>query len=100
LMADDAMSWMCVGPYTGKGIMELTNAWSENRNGQYPVKIKVGDAPEQVFGPGDNQYDLARESLKHVGDDLLATALEYFSRIDEDEIGEQNGNRGFHATNE
>jgi len=82
LMAGDAMTWMCLGPYTGKEVMELTNAWAENRTGQYPVKIKIGDAPEQVLGPGDNQYDLATGMLKHAWDDLIVTALEYFSRIE------------------
>jgi len=82
LMAGDAMSWVCLGPYTGKEIMELTNTWAENRAGQYPVKIKVGDAPEQVLGPGNNQYDLAMGMAKSAWDDLFATALEYFSRIE------------------
>jgi len=82
LMADDAMSWMCLGPFTGKEVMELANTWSGNGSVQYPVKIKVGDNPERVFGPGDNQYEMVKGSLKGVGNDLLATALEYFSRIE------------------
>jgi hypothetical protein len=82
LMTSDAASWMSLGPYTGKEIMELTNTWAESRAGQYPVKIKVGDGPEQVLGPGNNQYDLATGMAKRAWDDLVATALEYFSRID------------------
>jgi len=82
LMADDVMTWECAGPFTGKEVMEVMGVWSENGSGQYPVKVKVGDGPEHVLAPGDNLYDMAKGSLKSAFDDLIATALEYFSRIE------------------
>ena len=83
LMADDVMTWETAGPFTGKEIMnEIAGVLSENGTTQYPVKIKVGDAPEHVLAPGDNLYEMAKGSLKTAFDDLIATALEYFVRIE------------------
>jgi len=82
LMADDVMTWESAGPFTGKEIMEMMGGLSENGAAQFPVKVKLGDGPEHVLGPGDNLYEMAKGSLKSAFDDLLATALEYFSRTE------------------
>jgi len=85
-MADDVMMWVSAGPFTMLDAIDIDNVVdmvSDNDTIKFPVKIKLGDGPEHVLGPGDSLYEIAKRGLYTAFDDVRVTALEYFTRIGE-----------------